>query len=94
MSEWKHIDTCPKDGSTFRAWIVAGNRVATETELAFELTAVFDKSFPVVAKWKDVDGLHVGYIDYVQEIEYEVEDAVCWQPLYAEITEPPKEFLP
>lgn len=94
MSEWKHIDTCPKDGTPFRAWVVTGKREAVEHELHFELKAIYTGGFAVEGVWKEIDGLGVGFIDYIQEIENDVEDAVCWQPLEAELTEPPKEFLP
>ena len=93
MSQWQPIDTCPKDGSPFRAWVVAGERVASENEHAFQITPVFTKAFPVEGAWKEVDRMGLGYVDYIQGDEHhDVEDVLFWQPLEAKVI-PPEGFL-
>lgn len=88
MSAWQPIDTCPKDGSSFRAWVAAGNRKATENEDSFHIGVEFTIGFPVVGVWKEIDNLGVGFVHYPQEELHEVEDVLYWQPLYAEVTTP------
>lgn len=92
MSAWQPIDTCPKDGSFFRAWVVVGTRVATENEHSFQIEPVFTKAFPLKARWRDVSGLHFGFVDYELEEMHEVEDVLFWQPLETPFT-PPEGFL-
>lgn len=91
MSAWQPIATCPKDGSPFRAWVVAGNRKAIETESSFQIDAEFTKAFPVVGVWKEIDKMDTGFIDYPQEEIHEVEDVLYWQPLYEKVI-PPEGF--
>ena len=92
MSAWQPVDSCPRDGSPFRAWVVAGINVASENEHSFQIEPVFTKAFPVEGSWKEVDGLGIGYVDYPQEEMHEVEDVLFWQPLEAEVI-PPEGFL-